>query len=96
LFLTRLNNPLFAHIHRGARGVNGPVLAFLCGGGGKPACPSTGGVTGTLTSADLRGPLMGQPLSALVAEMATGNTYTNAHTPANPPGEIRGQNIPRG
>jgi hypothetical protein len=38
---------------------------------------------------------MGQPLSALINQMAIGNTYTNAHTQANQPGEIRGQNIPR-
>src|SRR5512132_2963620 len=30
---------LFAHIHLGARDTNGGVIAFLCGGGGKPACP---------------------------------------------------------
>jgi CHRD domain len=32
-------NVLFAHIHIGQRGANGAVAAFLCGGGGKPACP---------------------------------------------------------
>lgn len=95
LFLTRLVNPTAAHIHTGAPGVNGGVVAFLCGGGGKPACPANGGVTGTITSANLTGTLAGQPLSALVAAMATGNTYTNAHTAALPGGEIRGQNAVR-
>src|SRR5688572_16631729 len=28
-----------AHIHLGQFSVNGGVSAFLCGGGGKPACP---------------------------------------------------------
>ena len=32
-----------AHIHLGARRTNGGVVAFLCGGGGKPACPPPDG-----------------------------------------------------
>ena len=58
--------------------------------------------TGTITAADLVGPLAGQPLSALIEEMPAGNTYVNVHTddgvaPPNtgpgdfPGGEIRGQ-----
>src|SRR5687767_4363417 len=31
---------LFSHIHVGQRNVNGGVAVFLCGGGGKPACPA--------------------------------------------------------
>ena len=42
-----------AHIHFGQRGVNGDVVVWLCGGGGKPACPVTGAVTGTITAADV-------------------------------------------
>src|SRR5215472_11780603 len=36
-------------IQFGQLGVNGGFLAFLCGGGGKPSCPASGTVTGTLT-----------------------------------------------
>jgi hypothetical protein len=44
-----------AHIHFAQRGVNGGVVAFLCGGGGKPACPPAGGtVTGTITASDIQ------------------------------------------
>jgi hypothetical protein len=32
-----------AHIHVSAPGVNGGVATFLCGGGGKPACPTPAG-----------------------------------------------------
>src|SRR5439155_10407859 len=39
-----------AHIHLGEPGTNGGVSAFLCGGGGKPSCPSSSGtVNGTIT-----------------------------------------------
>ncbi len=40
---------LFSHIHFARPDVNGGVSAFLCGGGGKPACPTRSGtVTGTI------------------------------------------------
>jgi hypothetical protein len=42
-----------AHIHFGQRGVAGAVVAFLCGGGNKPACPASGTVTGTIVSSDI-------------------------------------------
>lgn len=48
---------LFAHIHLGRRATNGGVVAFLCGGGGKPACPSPDGeISGTIVPADIVGP----------------------------------------
>ena len=51
-------NPLFAHIHVGQKFANGGVSIFLCGGGGKPACPAatSGTVTGTIVAADVLGP----------------------------------------
>ena len=79
------------------------MVAFLAGefppGGGR----SSGVLArGTITAANLRGPLAGQPLSALIAQMRAGNTYVNVHTndgvappdtgPGDfPGGEIRGQ-----
>jgi CHRD domain len=51
---------------------------------------------GELTAAHLRGPLAGQPLSALVALLAAGQTYTNVHTTRHPGGEVRSQNEPVG
>lgn len=86
---------LFAHIHFGQRSVNGGVAAFLCGGGGKPACPQSGTVTGTIVPADVVGPA-GQGIAAgefdeLVAAIRAGRTYANVHSTKFPPGEVRGQ-----
>jgi len=95
LIAANILNILQAHIHVGAAGVNGPVVAFLYPSG-PPPIPIPGrfdGVlaTGTITAANLVGPLAGQPLSALISEMTAGNTYANVHTTQNPGGEIRGQ-----
>jgi hypothetical protein len=57
---------------------------------------------GTITAANLIGPLAGHPLSDLIADMESGGAYVNIHTndgvaPTNtgpgdfPGGEIRGQ-----
>ncbi|MCE3287308.1 MAG: hypothetical protein K0S64_914 [Gaiellaceae bacterium] len=86
---------LFAHIHFGQRSVNGGVAAFLCGGGGKPACPQSGTVTGTIVPADVVGPT-GQGIAAgefgeLVAAIRAGRTYANVHSTKFPAGEVRGQ-----
>ena len=85
-----------AHIHIGQTAVNGGVAAFLCGGGGKPACPNTGGtVEGVVTAADVIGPA-GQGVAAgefaeTLQMMRSGATYVNVHTNKHPGGEIRGQ-----
>jgi len=86
---------LFAHIHLGQEGVNGGVIVFLCGGGGKPVCPASGTVTGTVVAADVIGPV-GQGIAAgelaeALAAMRAGLTYANVHTTKHPGGEIRGQ-----
>ncbi len=103
LTLANIENVFAAHIHLGAPDENGPVVAFLYGtvpvGGGRVQ-----GVIsqGTITAANLIGPLAGHPLADLIAAMDAGNTYVNAHTndgvdPANtgagdfPGGEVRGQ-----
>jgi hypothetical protein len=103
LIASNIENVVASHIHVGAPDVNGPVVAFLFGNV-PPAGGRTDGVlaTGTITAANLVGPLAGQPLSALVDEIEAGNTYVNVHTndgvdPPNtgpgdfPGGEIRGQ-----
>ena len=86
-----------AHSHFGRRAVNGGVIAFLCGGGGAPACPLSGGgpVMGTIDPSDIVGPA-GQGIAATefdeaIRAMSVGATYVNVHTAAVGSGEIRGQ-----
>ena len=91
----------FAHIHLGPRAVAGGVIAFLCGGGDKPACPATAGtVTGVIDPADVIGPaaqgIAPGEFDELVRAMRAGAAYANVHSmPMWPAGEIRGQ-IKRG
>jgi hypothetical protein len=88
---------LAAHIHFAQSGVSGGIFAFLCGGGGKPAClPAGGTVTGTIMATDIVAPVPDQGLAAgdlagAVRALRSGDTYTNVHTTRFPQGEIRGQ-----
>jgi hypothetical protein len=76
------------------RGVNGGIMAFLCGGGGKPAC-AAGLATGTITATDIVAvPAQGIAANDLVnflRVLASGDAYVNIHTTNFPGGEIRGQ-----
>jgi len=89
-------NILFAHVHIGQTGTTGGVMFFLCGGGGKPSCPSSPGtITGTVTAANIGGP-SGQGVSAgefaeAIRAMRNGAAYANVHTGTYTSGEIRGQ-----
>ncbi len=90
-----------AHIHMAAAGANGPIVAsfvpdtadFLGDGPfvTQPINKQGVLVRGTITAADLLGPLAGQRMKALVDAMRNGNTYFNVHTSEHRPGEIRGQ-----
>src|SRR5262249_32231304 len=91
-----------SHIHFAQPGVNGAIFVFLCGGGGKPACPSGAGaltatVTGTITAADVLSVptqgITGWSFSDLLRILQSGDAYVNVHTPTYPAGEIRGQLI---
>jgi CHRD domain len=102
-----IQNAFAAHIHFAQAGVNGAVIAFLCGGADKDPCPPTGGtVTGTIDAADIM-PVPAQgigpgEIQELIDAMNAGVTYANVHTNDNvappntgpgdfPGGEIRGQ-----
>jgi hypothetical protein len=95
LIVANLHDVTMAHIHLAPAGVNGPVVVWLYPDGPPPQLlpGRSSGVlaTGTITAADLVGPLAGMSLTDLVDEMRAGNTYVNVHTSAFPGGEIRGQ-----
>lgn len=108
LIVANIDNVTASHIHLGAAGVNGPVIAFLAGDF-PPAGGAVQGIMaeGTITAANLVGPLAGMDFSVLVAAIRAGGVYVNVHTndgvaPANtgpgdfPGGEIRGQLRPVG
>ena len=95
LIVANLDNVSASHIHIAPAGSNGGVVVFLY-----PSAPpsvlipgTTNGILaeGVITAANLRPPLAGQPLSALIDVMIAGNAYVNVHTSAYPGGEIRGQ-----
>lgn len=103
LIASNIENIVASHIHLGPATCQCPVVVFLYGN-----APAGGGrhegvlAEGTITAANMIGPLAGQPLSALIDQMRAGNTYVNVHTndgvaPTNtgpgdfPGGEVRGQ-----
>ena len=85
-------NATMAHIHRGAAGVNGPVIinfatspAQIAGGRTSGAGPITAFQSGNLQPADLTA--LANPATAI-------GFYVNVHSTAVPSGEIRGQLVP--
>jgi|SRR5215207_6421354 len=100
--VANIENVFAAHIHCGAKRVNGPVGVTLFMG-----TPGGGAIHGTLAKGTITAPDPGNAcgwadLAAVLAAMNSGNTYVNVHTndgvaPTNtgpgdfPGGEIRGQ-----
>jgi glucose/arabinose dehydrogenase len=83
-----------AHIHLGARGQNGPVVAFLLPFNAAGVNFERGDeiAEGTLTDDDvIARPGFDGTVAALVERMRQGRAYANLHTVAFPGGEIRGQ-----
>jgi hypothetical protein len=76
-----------AHIHSGAAGSNGPIVADLITPGSGVASINQ---SGTITVANLKGPMAGD-MAAFMAALRAGTLYVNVHTVANPGGELRAQ-----
>jgi hypothetical protein len=66
LKVTDIENVVAAHIHLGPPGANGSIVAFLYGPAAPGGGPEHGWIAkGTITAADLIGPLAGQPLEPI-------------------------------
>lgn len=78
-----------AHLHLGAAGQNGPVVADLIANAATAVTPEF--FIAALKTGDLAGQLADYPLDALVNRIEAGDIYVNLHTTAFPSGEIRGQ-----
>lgn len=88
-----------AHLHCGAAGVNGPVVAFLYNGGGTPMDVNGPLASGTLTNDSI---LPQDPpseacgvtinnLASLLAAIRQDRVYVNVHSTAAPAGIVRDQ-----
>jgi hypothetical protein len=112
LIVAKINNPFQAHIHMAPAGVNGPIVVWLFPSTAPAPGPLGVGrvdgliAKGTITSANLVGPLAGKTLKDLLDAITNSNTYVNVHTndgvapvtntPGDiPGGEIRGQLGPK-
>lgn len=98
LIVANISGITQAHIHCGAAGTNGPVVAFLFG-----LVPAGGAFNGVLQSGVITADnVIARPDSAacpggvanfaeMMAKIESGDAYVNVHTSAFPAGQIRGQ-----
>jgi hypothetical protein len=103
--VANIDNVIMAHIHRGARGTNGPVVVWLYPGTTPGAGPAGQGrvdgvlVEGTFTAANLQVATGITTLEQLLAEIESGNAYVNVHTndgidpPNTGPGDYPGGEV---
>jgi len=105
LVVEKLTNPSQADVHFGSSSQNGqPVVKLWPRAGATAKRGEFSGVLaeGSFDTGDFIGPMVGSPMSDLVDELRSGNTYVNVHTydGVDPPysgpgdyrvGEIRGQ-----
>ena len=90
--VTGVSNVTSVSINSGNVGENGPVIVTLFEPNATADLSNDIQAEGTITSADLEGPMQGKEISDLVSALGSGVTYVNVLTQANPDGEIRGQN----
>jgi phospholipase C len=90
LNVTGIDKVTMAHLHLSPEGVNGPVVVTLYNAA--PGGEVNGVLAqGTITAANLTGPLAGKPLIKLIDEISSGQVYVNVHSTDHPGGEMRGQ-----
>jgi hypothetical protein len=103
VWVSKTSNVTMAHIHQGAAGQEGPVVAWLYPSDKASQAnvdPNTSMLpgeftgllaAGTINATDLVGPMANMTISDLMGSMTAGQIYANVHTTQNPGGEIRGQ-----
>jgi hypothetical protein len=84
-------NATSAFLHYAPAGVNGEVIADFYLGPPKPGSYTGRLTTGSLRTADLKGPLAGSSMDAFINSVRAGSTYVVVCTDSFPDGEIRGQ-----
>jgi CHRD domain len=91
--ITGISNASAAHIHAGAEGENGDIVADLLNTPTSKDKDTAYGMIfrGNLSDSSLKGPMQGKTLDDLAAEMDSGKAYANVHTAGHPDGEVRGQ-----
>lgn len=91
LIVRSIENVTDAHIHAGAKADSlGQLLVTLYKDGDRPGRVDGTLAKGAITTKDFRGPLMDQPMSALITMFADGLAFVDVHTELHPMGEIRG------
>ena len=90
LNVTGISDPIMAHIHMGKKGANGSIIADLLKSAKIEDKPDRTIMTGTITAADLQGPMEGKTLQDLKSAFNNATTNIDLHTKNNPNGELRG------
>jgi hypothetical protein len=90
-----IENVQQAHLHMAPEGVNGPIVAWLYPEDVEQVILIPGETDGrlargTISEADLRGPLAGD-WEGFVEALQNGDVYVNVHTVQFPGGEVRDQ-----
>jgi len=86
-----ITNATSAFLHYAPSGVNGEAVADLYLGPPKPGSFTGRLTTGSLRTADLKGPLAGKSMDAFINSVRAGSTYVVVCSDSFPAGEIRGQ-----
>ena len=95
LTVSQIDNPFMAHIHKAAKGVNGPIVQWLFPSTAVAPGPTGIGLTngviakGDFTAASFVGPLAGKTMADLLNAMRAGDTYVNVHTSSGVPGDTQ-------
>jgi hypothetical protein len=85
-----IDKVLYAPIHEGKDGVNGPIVVTLYNPSSYTGKIDGQLVNGTFGASTFEGSLKGKPMSDLLDLIKNKQAYVNVHTIQNPPGEIRG------